>query len=121
MAQLVRGVAHFKLNGKNFSQPADGNFDISYTGGVKREFTKASDGTSTYSEMPDYSRVSGEITTTPGVDYDELVLATNVTVIIQLANGQTFVLSQAGYVGDGKLSTKEGTFAFEFAGDGTWL
>jgi|688.fasta_scaffold32883_4 hypothetical protein len=121
MAKLVRGVAHIKVNGKNFSQSNDGNFDITYTGGVKREYQKSSDGTSTYSEIPDYSKVSGEITTTPGIDYDELVIATNVTITIQLANGSTFVLSNSGYTGDGKISTKEGTFSFEFSGDGTWL
>jgi hypothetical protein len=121
MAQLVRGVAHFKIDGVNYSQPADGNFDITYLAGVKREFQKASNGTSTYSEMPEFDKVSGSVTTNPGFDPEPLVLATNVSITIQLANGTTFVLSRAGYTGDGKISTKEGTFDFEFSGDGNWL
>jgi len=120
--KILKGTAHFKIQGTNYDSPVDGGFDITYYGGQKYEAEKTANGNTAITSKQILDQVSGDLYLYDSTfDPTPLVSATDVTITIQLVNGSVFVLRNAVYTGEGKFSTKEGTFAIQFDGNGTWM
>lgn len=114
MAGRIGGAISFKVDGIQYL--AKGNFTYSI-GAPKRESVVGADGVHGYKEAATVPYVEGEITDTIDVSLDKLANSTNITVILDLANGKSFVLSKAFYAGELKASTDEGNISVRFEGE----
>lgn len=113
MAERIAGIAYVKVDGNQL--PLRGNFTVGPTN-VERAGIAGQDGFHGYSEMPRVPYIEGDISTLPGVSIEALQDLTNVTVTAELANGKTYVLSEAFTVGVRELNTQEGSVRVRFEG-----
>ena len=107
------GIFYLKINGKIY-QAGEGAFTFSL-GGVKREAKLSSSGVAGFIAKPLVPYIEGELILSKHLDMADLKDAENVTVTLDLYNGQTFILSEAFFVGEGEVST-EGTIKIRFEG-----
>lgn len=115
----IAGTAHFKLNGANYST----GMEEGYTIKIKNRTAKpigSSDGAIHYAETVEPDVISGSFLTTPDLNPMSVNLMRDVTIQVELANGQTAVLRNAFYTGDGAVDTQKGSFNVEFTGVGIW-
>lgn len=111
--QRVGGIIQVQINGTVLSAKGDFTYNL---GRPKRETVIGSDGVHGSKDMPQVAFIEGEITDRRDFDLDTVLLATDATVTIGLANGKTIVLSDAHYVGDGNVNTGEGNMDVRFEG-----
>lgn len=105
------GLLAAKVDGKAYS--AIGNF--TYNQGLPVRATLiGADSVHGYSETPQAAFIEGEFRDGEGVDMAALMKATDATVTLELANGKTFVLSNAWFAGEGTGNTQEGNFSVRF-------
>lgn len=109
----VGGIIKFLIDGVQL--PAKGNFTFGL-GTPKRETVIGTDGVHGYKETPTAPYIEGAITDSLGTDLKALFNLTNVTVLLDLANGKSVVLHDAYYCGDGETSTEEGEVKVRFEG-----
>jgi len=105
------GRIWFKVNGKMIE--AKGNFTIG-PGQDKREAIPGADGIHGYKEIPQVAYIEGAITDSPDLDIVDFVNITNATVTLELNNGKTWILEDAWYAGEAKITTGEGEIAVRF-------
>jgi len=115
---LLAGMAHIKIDGANYS--TDGEFDIKIQN-VKFETVVDADGGIHHIETKQPSSISGSLYLTQDLSPDKITGATAVTIQVELKSGKTALLSQAVYVGDAAVSSKDGTFEISFEGVGKWV
>ena len=65
--------------------------------------------------------IEGVITADENVDMDAIVRLDNVSIVAELANGKTFLLSRAFYSGSSEFTTGESEFNIKFTGEGEYL
>jgi hypothetical protein len=109
----VGGVLAFTIDGVSYS--ARGNFKVT-PGTVKREAVTGQDGPHGYTEMPITPSIEGEFTTRQGLSLTALEGIVDSTITAQLANGTTYVLSQAWTESAFEVETAEGKFGAKFYG-----
>lgn len=118
MARAIGGVAFIKIDGDQHS--TNGDFTINFQ---DRQATAVvgTNGEMFYTEEAVPSTISGTVFATPEINARTLVEARDVTVTVELNNGQVAVLSEAVFTGDASFSANSGEFDVEFSGKGKWL
>jgi Phage tail tube protein len=90
MAQRFCGVAQLTVDGNQLA--LRGNFTVSPSS-VERTMIAGQDGIHGYQELPRVPYIEGDISTVPGLLFDDLEAQTDVTVIALLANGRKYTLT----------------------------
>lgn len=114
MGQKVAGTSFVKVDGAQLTLQGGHEVPLS---DKKREtvvpgFYKEED-------LPGFVKVS--VVHTPDFPRKQLVEGRDMTVTSELANGKTYVLSQAYLVGEPSNKSDDGTVELEFNGVGKWL
>ena len=109
----VGGIINFTIDGNQIF--ARGNFKVT-PGTVKREGIAGQDGVHGYTEMPIVPGIEGDLTTVQSQSLAALEGITDSTITAQLANGKTYVLSQAWTEAAFEIDTAEGKFGAKFQG-----
>jgi hypothetical protein len=113
MSNLIAGTIAFKVDGTQLL--AKGNFSWNL-GHAKREAVMGSDGFHGYKETPQVPYIEGEITIDADTDVTGILDTVDATVTLDLATGNSIVLSGGYYAGDGKGETEEGKLTIRFEG-----
>lgn len=113
MAGRVGGLISVEANGTTLR--AKGNWTI-FGLADKREGVYGADTFHGYKEMPQARGVEGTITDSADLNLTEFFNITNGTVRVQLANGKSYSVFEAFYVGDAGLETEEGEVKVRFEG-----
>jgi hypothetical protein len=105
MANKVAGIAFIKVDGRLL--PLRGNFTVSPSP-IERTGIAGQDAVHGFSELPRVPYIEGDITLDPSIETEEIESQNNVTVTAELANGHTYVLSQAWCKAALDLNTHDG-------------
>lgn len=105
MADRIAGVAYLKVNGGQL--PLRGNFVVSPSA-VERTMIAGQDYIHGYQELPRVPYIEGDISTTPGVNFEDIEAEVNVTVTAELNNGHTYVLKEATCKSNIDINTRDG-------------
>lgn len=116
----IAGTCHVKIDGANYSTEMEEGVTINILN-TKAQAIAASDGSIHYSEVVTPDKISGTLLTTEDLSPQALTNLRNSTVQVHLANGTSAVLRNAFFSGDANVTSKDGRFAFEFTGVGTFL
>lgn len=110
---LLGGTVFVKANGVQYA--ARGAF--SYNIGVP-ERTTVYDGNVPvgYTESPREPMIEGEISVTTEVDLRVFIEDDNMTLTLELENGQVVVLRNAWHAGEGTVNVNEGMMPIKFVG-----
>lgn len=111
MSNLIAGLLEIQINGTTYN--AIGSFSLNL-GANKREFLKGPDRVHGYSEMPQAPSISGEIRDGSALSVrNEILNLIDATVVATVANGKSYMFTEAAYTGDGTIETEEGKIQFE--------
>ena len=113
MAQRIGGVLKISYDGTQI--PAKGSFTVSPSS-VEREGVAGQDYVHGYTEKPRVPFIKGELSTRAEVSLEDLLAITDATVTADLANGKSYVLTEAWTKGAFEINTSEGSFEVEFQG-----
>ncbi len=115
MSQRRGGITKMQINGV----PVRTKTAVTYSPGQPtREAIVGADGIHGYKETPAVGYIECEITDGPEMSLQDLFATKQATVVIQLANGKTFVLNDAYYAGEGSANSEEGAIPVRFEGVG---
>lgn len=81
-----------------------------------KEGVVGADGVHGYKTAPRLPFIEGEVTDHADLDVAAMQDATDVTVVLELANGKGVVLREAWYAGEGNVQTEEGNIAARWEG-----
>lgn len=109
----IGGICQITKNGKVYNPK--GNFVVRGNK-TKKEGLVGAVQPEGYVEKPLIPSIEGEFTDRAGLDIADLYATENETITVLLANGKTFVLSNAWFAGEGELNTEEGNIAVRFEG-----
>lgn len=109
----IGGVLYLTIDGTQYA--ARGNFTV-MPSRVQREGVAGQDAVHGYTEKPVVPSIKGDLTTVPGLSLEDLEAITSSTVMVQLANGKTYVLRQAWTKAAFEIDTSEGKFGIEMQG-----
>jgi hypothetical protein len=109
----IGGVLSLKVDGNQYE--ARGNFHVTPSK-VKRDGIAGQDGVHGYTEMPVVPLIKGDISIGNLLSLETLEGITESTVQVQLANGRTYVLSQAWVTSAFDLDTVDGKVEVTFQG-----
>lgn len=114
MAGRIAGVAFILVDGTQYA--LRGSFTVSPSS-LERTGIAGQDYVHGYSELPRVPYIEGEISTVPGIfSTDTLEAITNSTVQANLANGYSYVLSQAWCKSAVDINTHDGMARVRFEG-----
>ena len=113
MSNAVGGTITITVGGVR--QRAKGAFTYNL-GEDKKEAVPGADETHGYKRMPQVAFIEGEITDHSTLDLAALVKQTDVTVVLELANGKSIVLREAWFAGEGTVGTEEGNISARWEG-----
>ena len=113
MGQRIGGVLNFTIDGVQYA--ARGNFKVT-PGTVKREGVAGQDYVHGYTEMPIVPGIEGDLTTTADISLAALEAIVNSTIQVNLANGKSYVLTEAWTESAFEIDTAEGRFGAKFSG-----
>lgn len=113
MGQRIGGVLNIIVDGTQY--PARGSFEVTPSS-VKREGIAGQDYVHGFTEMPIVPGIKGNLSTTAALSLETLQNITNSTIQANLANGKTYVLSQAWTTAAFSIATAEGQVGVEFQG-----
>lgn len=116
----ISGVAHWSINGVNYCAGVEEGVTITCKG-TEREYIKDSCGRNHYTEKPVLDEIDGSFLLVDGLNPTTITQIADTTVSIEFGNAKKFILTNAGYTGDGSVSTKDGMFKVKFTGTGKWL
>ena len=111
--QRIGGVATVTIDGQQYA--LRGNMKV-VPSTVKREGIAGQDAVHGYTEMPIVPSIEGDFSTLPGLSLQTLENVVDSTVIAQLANGKTYVLTDAWTESAFEIETAEGKFSAKFEG-----
>ncbi len=111
--QRIGGVASITIDGQQYM--LRGNMKVSPST-VKREGIAGQDYVHGYTEMPVVPGIDGDFSTPPGLSLQALENVVDSTVVAQLANGKTYVLTDAWTESAFEIETSEGKFSAKFQG-----
>lgn len=107
----IGGTLFLTVDGTQYA--ARGNWSVSPSS-VKRDGVAGQDSVHGYIEKPVVPGAKGDLTTVPGLSLESLQNITNSTVVIQLANGKTYSLSQAWTEAAFEIDSSEGKVGIVF-------
>lgn len=116
----IAGMATITLNGRAYS--TNGEFDIKIQN-VQREAIPSADGQIHFAENVIPDTISGTLLLTPDLRVSDITSLTGATIQVQLRKEgpqSIAILKNAFFTGDASVSSKEGTLAVEFTGQGRW-
>ena len=113
MGQRIGGVLNFTIDGQQYA--ARGSFQVTPST-VKREGIAGQDYVHGYTEMPIVPSIKGDLTTTASLSLVQLESIVDSTIQATLANGKTYVLTDAWTKSAFEIDTSEGKFNAEFEG-----
>lgn len=113
MAQRIAGIAYLYVNGNQLA--LKGNFMVSPSP-VERTMIAGQDGVHGYQELPRVPFISGDVSTVPQINVDDLDGQTDVTVMAQLANGKVYTLANATCKAGLEINTRDGQMAVRWEG-----
>ena len=111
--QRIGGVATLTIDGQQYA--LRGNMKV-VPSTVKREGIAGQDAVHGYTEMPIVPSIEGDFSTLPGLSLQTLENVVDSTVIAALANGKTYVLTDAWTESAFEIETAEGKFSAKFEG-----
>jgi hypothetical protein len=109
----IGGVLSLKVDGNQYE--ARGNFHVTPST-VKRDGIAGQDGVHGYTEMPVVPSIKGDMSIGNQLSLEALEEITDSTVQVQLANGNTYVLTQAWVTSAFDVDTVEGKVEVTFQG-----
>lgn len=111
----LAGVASVTIDGRPYSITGEGTYRVS---GSRREALTGQDGWHGYSEMPTAGAIHWKGRDSGVVSIGALSDASNVTVVLALANGKTVIGRNMVRTGDGPLevNTEDASFDIMFEG-----
>jgi hypothetical protein len=109
----LAGVAYISVDGKNYMLAADATYSVST---VKRETLSGQSGVHGYSETPIPGSISGTFRDAGSLTVADFNAMTNVTVMLELANGKMVVGRNMWTVESQEVKTSEATFEVKFEG-----
>lgn len=107
------GKLFFKVDGVRHDAKGTFTYNI---GADKTEAIVGADTVHGYKSTPQAPTIEGAITDRGDLSLTDIVELDDATVTLELANGKTFVLSNAWYSGDGNVTTEEGEIEIKFEG-----
>lgn len=111
----IAGVASVTIDGRAYSIAGEGTYR---TSSPTRETLKGQDGVHGYSEMPGAGKISWKGRDSGAVSMGALNAASNVTVVLSLANGKIVIGRNMWRTGEpAEVNTEDGTFSIEFESD----
>lgn len=110
---LVGGMLYLEVGGGRLAAKGDFTYNA---GNPKRTTIIGSDGTHGASTEAQPASIEGAITVKRDTDVDGITCFADGTATVQLQNGKVFVLSEAYYVGEGNITTKENEMGVRFEG-----
>ena len=109
----IAGTCFIYVDGVQYA--ARGAFKVNATL-YSREGVAGQDGVHGFKETPMVPSIEGEITDLGSLSIKSLQAIEESTVTCQLANGKTYLLTQAWFAGEASLDTAEGKIAVKFEG-----
>lgn len=109
--RVIGGLLSLKIDGQIYQ--AVGSFTFNQGLALRATLIGAT-GVDGYSVTPQAAFIEGEIRDGSEIDLEALVGSEDVTASLELANGKTFVLSAARFIGEGTGNTAESNFAVRF-------
>jgi hypothetical protein len=109
----IGGVLSLRVDGNQYE--ARGNFQVTPSS-VRRTGVAGQDGVHGYIEEPIVPQIKGNISIGNLLSIDELDAITDATVQVQLANGRTYVLSDAWTVAGSVIDAHDGQVDVTFEG-----
>jgi hypothetical protein len=111
--QRVAGIAYVAVDGKQHESSGEWTVNM---GLPKRETKLGTARAAGYKEEPQVPMIEGKIILTRELSLSELVAIRGATVSLVAPNGDTFVLREAFFAGEGSYSTGEGEVGAKFEG-----
>jgi hypothetical protein len=109
----LAGVAYITVDGKSYMLAADAAYSVSK---VKRETLTGQSGVHGYSETPIAGSISGTFRDAGNLTVADFNAMTNVTVMLELANGKMVVGRNMWTVESQEVKATEATFEVKFEG-----
>lgn len=113
MAKRIAGIAYVYVDGRTL--PLRGGFTVSPSA-LERTGIAGQDYVHGFSEVPRVPFIEGDISTTDEVSTEALEAITEATVTAELANGKTYVLSEAWCKAAFEINTRDGQVRVRFEG-----
>jgi hypothetical protein len=113
MGARIGGVLNITVDGRQY--PIRGSVEVSPSS-VKREGIAGQDYVHGFTEMPVVPSIKANVSTTADVSLETLQNITDATIQATLANGKSYVLSQAWTVAAFAIDTAAGQVSVEFQG-----
>ena len=110
----IGGTLYLKVNGDSLKAKGAFTFNAGYD---KQEEVMGSGGFQGVKSVPQPAFIDGTITVDPGTDLEPILTEENATVSLELASGDTFVLSDAIFAGEGTISSEEGELSVRWVAD----
>ena len=115
----VGGIIRLTVDGAQLQ--AKGAFTAN-EGNPKKEMVVGTDGIHGHKETIQVPYIDGAITDSLNLDTTSLCNITGATVIVDFANGKSFVLRDAVFAAEGEVSSEEGEIKVRFEGtSGKWV
>lgn len=109
----LAGVCTFTVDGVNYMMAGDFSYKLS---GVSRETLKGQDGVHGYKEQIEQGYIGGTIRDAGGVSMADLNGMSNVTLVLQLANGKTVIGRNMWRTENPENKTTEATIDLKWEG-----
>lgn len=113
MSNRRAGTLFVKVDGVQYDAKGEWTYN---PGQPKRDSLVGPDQVHGFKELPKVPFIEGAITDASSLDVAAFQNIDNATVTLQLANGKTFVLSEAWYCADGDITTEEAEIQVRFEG-----
>lgn len=118
MSKRIAGVCYIKVDGEQLE--VKGSIECPLADNVK-ETQMGANGPAGYSEVAQRPYIKGSFFFLNNFPIEKLSTGVDMTITAELANGKTYVLSQAWKEGEAAISNDDGTVELEFSGmKGIW-
>lgn len=109
----VAGVCYVKIDGTQYALRAALKVNLTM---FMREGVAGQDGIHGFKETPMIPSIEAEFTDLGNLSVKALLAISNATVTAELANGKTYILSEAWYAGEASIETTDGKIPAKFEG-----
>ena len=114
----IGGTAHISVNGQSYSTQGDFGVVIQ---NVKRVPVPTTDGEVFYLEDVQPSQIEAKLLLTENLSVDDLINLTNATIVVDLNDSHTAILSNAFTIDEVKSTGKDAVVDVKWAGIGSWM
>lgn len=109
----IAGIAYLTIDGASYMMSGTWSYSVAT---VTRTTVKGQDRVHGYSEEPNAPHISGDIRDAGSLSVASINAMTNVTVVLELANGKTIIGRNMWTVDTQEVNTGEATFPVRFEG-----